>query len=216
MIVYLCIILLILYIVHHNKSRGYAPVEADWDPPQLVDNVLTPDECAAIIAAATPKFTRSSVLGQDTPSDVRTSDTAWLPKSDPLVHKLVLKASELTGKSIKHCEDLQVVRYVPGTYYKEHHDSCCDADTTCSLFAKQGGQRVGTLLVYLNNDFTDGETYFPKMEQKLKADVGSAIFFRPLGTTDDRCHPKALHAGLPVGSGTKYVCNVWVREKPFQ
>jgi prolyl 4-hydroxylase len=38
------------------------------------------------------------------------------------------------------------------------------------------------------------------------------VFFRPLGTTDPRCHPLALHAGLPTSSGTKYICTAWVRE----
>jgi len=37
-----------------------------------------------------------------------------------------------------------------------------------------------------------------------------------MGTTDARCHPKALHAGLPIKSGTKYVCNIWVRETKFR
>jgi prolyl 4-hydroxylase len=83
------------------------------------------------------------------------------------------------------------------------------------MFENQGGQRVGTLLVYLNDDFTDGETHFPDHgDLKLKAPPGSAIFFEPLGS-GDKCHPKALHAGLPISSGTKYVCNAWVREGPF-
>jgi len=67
----------------------------------------------------------------------------------------------------------------------------------------------------LNEDFTDGETHFPDFgDLKMKAPPGSAIFFKPLGT-EDKCHPKALHAGLPISSGTKYVCNAWVRESEF-
>ncbi len=217
MIVYLILIFLILYVLHnHSSVRGFAPATADWEAPQIINGVLTPEESKQIIDKATPMFTRSTTVGQDSPSDTRTSDTAWIPKSDPLAQKVLLKACELTGKTLDHCEDLQVVRYVPGTYYKEHHDSCCESDTKCTLFQQRGGQRIGTLLVYLNNDFTDGETYFPTTNQKFKADSGSAVFFRPLGKDDDRCHPNALHAGLPVASGVKYVCNAWVREKPFQ
>lgn len=204
-----------LYVIH-NRGRGYTLQTASWEPPVMVNSVLTPDECKHIIEAATPNFQRSKVVGQEDPSNVRTSETAWVPKSDPVAQKVLAKASELTGKPMDHCEDLQVVRYTPGTYYNEHHDSCCEADAACSIFEKNGGQRVGTLLVYLNNDFTGGETSFPQLQQKLKADTGSAIFFRPLGTDDTRCHPNALHAGLPVTDGVKYVCNAWVREKPFQ
>jgi hypothetical protein len=51
-------------------------------------------------------------------------------------------------------------------------------------------------LVYLNDDFTDGETHFPDYgDLKLKAPTGSAIYFEPLGD-GDKCHPKALHAEL--------------------
>lgn len=216
MIVYILCILLIFYIIHHRPGRGFTPKKAAWDPPILVQNVLTPDECAAIIEKALPKFTRSTVVGHDLPSDTRTSDTAWIPKSDPIAQKVLQRACELSGKTMEYCEDLQVVRYVPGTYYREHHDSCCDDTTHCTLFEKKGGQRIATLLVYLNNDFTDGETFFPVIQQKMKADTGSGIFFRPMGKDDARCHPKALHAGLPVGSGVKYACNAWVREKSFQ
>ena len=216
MIVYLLTILLMLYIIHHRPGRGYTPITATWDPPKLVQDVLTQEECAAIIEKALPKFTRSTVVGTDVPSDTRTSDTAWIPKSDPHARKVLERACELAGKTIDYCEDLQIVRYTPGTYYKEHHDSCCDDSTHCSLFEKRSGQRVATLLVYLNNDFTDGETFFPTLNEKMKADTGSGIFFRPMGKDDARCHPKALHAGLPVGSGVKYACNAWIREKPIQ
>ena len=215
LILYLLIILLTLYVIH-NRGRGYTSQSAPWDPPVIVENVITRDECAQVINLATPSFQRSKVVGQDDPSSVRTSDTAWISKSDPIAQKILARASELTGKPLSHCEDLQVVRYTPGTYYREHHDSCCESDTSCTKFSENGGQRVGTLLVYLNDDFKEGETNFPMTQQKLKTEPGSAIFFRPLGRDDNRCHPNALHAGLPVTDGVKYVCNAWVREKPLQ
>lgn len=202
--------------MHNRKGRGYTTKQAPWEEPTIINSVITPDECAYIIQTANPLFQRSQVLGSDTPSDVRTSETAWISKSDPVANKVLQRASQLSGKPMTHCEDLQVVRYTPGTYYKEHHDSCCETDDKCTLFEQKSGQRVATLLVYLNDDFTGGETHFPEIQQKLKADVGSAVFFRPLGKEDARCHPNALHAGLPVTDGVKYVCNAWVREKPFQ
>jgi prolyl 4-hydroxylase len=155
------------------------------------------------------------VGGGGQPNAVRTSDTAWLENDDPVVNKIIKKAAELTGVATSNIEHLQVVRYKPGTFYKEHHDSCCDPTDSCLDFEKRGGQRIGTLLVYLNSDFTDGETHFPKWNGgvKLKADPGSAIFFRPMATNSAQCHPQALHAGLPISSGTKYVCNAWVRER---
>lgn len=198
-----------------SGPRGYTDVSSAWDPPVVINDVLTPEECKHIINQANPRFARSSTVGAvNDPS--RTSETAWVPKTDPIARKIVQRAAELTGKTIEHCEDLQVVRYKPGTFYKAHHDSCCDDSQGCSQFETQGGQRIGTLLIYLNAEFTDGETHFPDFNNlKLKADPGSAIFFRPMGRDECKCHPHAKHAGLPPSTGVKYVCNVWVRENKF-
>lgn len=206
--------LLVMWIIS-DRSRGFEMDEMPWDGPQMVHDILEPHECDYIISKAESSFTRSSVVGIDGPDESRTSETAWIGKDDPVARKILERACELTGKSYENTEDLQVVRYKPGTYYRAHHDACCEETEACSLFENKGGQRVGTLLVYLNDDFTDGETHFPDFgDLKMKAPPGSAIFFKPLGS-EDKCHPKALHAGLPISSGTKYVCNAWVRESEF-
>jgi len=212
----LVVLCAILFIITRNKERGFTSDDAPWEHPQIVSNVLTPEECKYLIEKATPDFKQSEVVGSEGPLNVRTSQTAWIPKTDPVAQKVFAKALEFTGKTLVECEDLQVVKYEPNTYYREHHDSCCDGSQGCIDFAKEGGQRVATLLVYLNSDFTDGETHFPNLNLKLKADPGSAILFRPLGSDEAKCHPKALHAGLPISSGVKYVCNAWVRENKFR
>lgn len=212
----LLIILTWVVATWRKRGRGFASDTNLWDPPEVLDSILTPEDCKYLIEKAEPLFAPSTVVGSSGNDPSRTSETAWIPKSDPVARKVFAKACEKTGKSMDCCEDLQVVRYKPGTFYKAHHDSCCDDSKACEDFESQGGQRVGTLLVYLNNDFTDGETHFPDHDDaRMKADPGSGIFFRPLASDCDQCHPKALHAGLPISSGTKYVCNAWVREKNF-
>lgn len=212
------LLLLVWALTIGNKpiGRGYTGPESVWEPPRVVNSVLTRDECKYIMDKADALFTRSTVVGTDGYDASRTSETAWISKDDPVARKVFQKASELSGKPIDCCEDLQVVRYKPGTFYRAHHDSCCEDTKACVDFENRGGQRVATLLVYLNEEFTDGETHFPDHDDlKLRADPGSAIFFRPMGSHEAKCHPKALHAGLPISSGTKYVCNAWVREEKF-
>lgn len=171
--------------------------------PIQINNLLSSEECTQVIADAT--FSPSATIGGK--NELRTSETAWLPKDHPVARKVLLKVCQLTGKSIDNCEDLQIVRYSPGTYYRPHQDSCCDDTAECQTFLKDRGQRIGTLLVYLNDDFTEGETDFPNLKRRYKPKPGSGIFWNPRG-----CPPEALHAGLPVASGAKYVCNAWVRE----
>jgi len=203
-------------VTWRNGGRGFTDTTNPWEPPVVVDSVLTKDDCSYIMEKANSLFAPSTVVGVNGQDSSRTSETAWISKDDPVARKVFAKACELTGKKMSCCEDLQVVRYKPGTYYKAHHDSCCDDSDSCKTFETRGGQRVGTLLVYLNDEFTDGETHFPDHgDVKMKAPPGSAIFFRPLANDEPKCHPKALHAGLPISSGTKYVCNAWVREGDF-
>lgn len=212
-------LVLFIWIITHFRSsngRGFTSSTNAWDPPRVVDSVLTRDECKYIIEKARKLFTRSTVVGTEGYDATRTSETAWIKKDDPVARKVFQKASELTGKPMDCCEDLQVVRYKPGAFYKAHHDSCCDNTQACVDFEHRGGQRVGTLLVYLNDEFTDGETHFPAYgDLKMTAPPGSAIFFHPMASDEAKCHPKALHAGLPISSGVKYVCNAWVRESKF-
>ena len=214
----LTVLFVLLWVFRPKYERGFAHEDSPWEPPRVIDGIITPEECKYIIDQATPNFKRSAVVGSNGEDSSRTSETAWVSRTDPVARKILAKALELTGKPIENCEDLQVVRYEPGTFYRAHHDSCCDGSEGCLNFENDGGQRIGTLLLYLNSEFTDGETHFPDYEDglKIKADPGSAIFFRPLCANEDKCHPKALHAGLAPTSGVKYVCNVWVRENKFR
>jgi 2OG-Fe(II) oxygenase superfamily len=223
----LCIIIVVLLVIYwctsdnveevavQSKYRGFCPDSDPWDMPLPVENILTPDECQEIIKLADGRFHRSGIVGKSGPDLVRTSETAWIPKTEPIVAKVLEKACELTGKTIDNCEEMQVVRYHDGQYYRPHHDSCCDPDDSCITFEENGGQRVGTLLIYLNNEFEGGETDFPNLKARFRAQAGTGVFFRPMNKSGKQCHPLALHGGLPPTNGTKYACNIWVRENKF-
>lgn len=200
-----------------RKARGFTEATATWDPPVEIGPILTPEECREIIELAEPKFARSTLVAAQTVDETRTSETAWIQREHPAVKKLIEKAQSLTGAPFENCEDIQVVRYKPGQYYRPHHDACCEDNEHCIKFENEGGQRVGTLLVYLNEDFKEGQTRFPNWnDAKFRAKTGGGLFFRPLGRDDCRCHPSALHGGEPPVDGTKYLCNVWVRENSFR
>ena len=83
-------------------------------------------------------------------------------------------------------------------------------------FEKNGGQRVVTMIIYLNDDFTGGTTEFPNLKQEYFPKKGNALLFYSLQKNGDKCHPLSLHAGTPVKTGHKYIANVWLREKPYK
>jgi prolyl 4-hydroxylase len=193
------------------KGRGYANESDEYEMPVEYPNFITEREADYILATAEPLFEDSLVVsGKDTM--VRKSQTAWLPKNDSIVQNIIQRVCDLTGKPFENAEQMQVVKYEPSGYYNEHHDSCCDNVEGCVEFEMRGGQRVITMLLYLSDQFEGGATRFPNLNREYKPPKCGGLLFHPLEKNGGRCHPYALHAGLPVTSGEKYIANIWIRE----
>lgn len=87
-----------------------------------------------------------------------------------------------------HLQGTQLVRYRPGGKFAPHRDA--DAVFT---------NRCLTILSYLSEDFTGGETYFPAFNDRVQPKIGKTIVFLS----------EHLHAGLPVIAGEKYILATW-------
>jgi prolyl 4-hydroxylase len=113
---------------------------------------------------------------------------------------------------LDHFEQLQVVRYEPGQFYKPHHDYL-DANLAD---VKSRGQRAVTVFVYLNN-LKEGEegggTKFPLLGKTLTPDMGTAAMWWSY-TADGKLDEKTLHSGEPVHKSIKYGLNIWARDRP--
>lgn len=83
----------------------------------------------------------------------------------------------------------QIVRYVPGNYYHVHRDN-----------SGQYHQRLLSVVCYLNDDFTGGETYFPELCRGFRAPPGKALIFPS----------KLPHAGSNVETGEKLIMVQWL------
>ena len=215
-------ILLLLFIlfvlsklrVSKFQNNGFANIDSKYTMPEIHKNLVTPEEAEYIISTAKSSFKESQVVAGSN-KGVRKSKTTWLYIDDPTIKSIIQRVCDLTGNDISHCEPLQVVQYEPGGYYNDHHDSCCDDNPKCTDFVQNGGQRILTVLIYLNDEFTGGATRFSKIEKDVKPGKYGAIIFKPLEEDSNKCHPLALHRGTPVKSGIKYICNIWIREGPY-
>ena len=143
-------------------------------------------------------------------NNVRTSHNTFLPKSHKVVKDIYEKLSNIINIDEDHFEQLQVVRYKPGQLYKAHWDACWEKDK-CHDFMKKGDNRYATFLLYLNDDFTGGETNFPLRNKKIIPEKGKAALFFNLDKDNINKLENSKHAGLPPTSGVKWMCNVWVR-----
>lgn len=106
-----------------------------------------------------------------------------------------------------------MLRYAPGTEYKPHFDYFDPAQPGTASVLKRGGQRVGTIVVYLNTPEEGGATIFPEAGLSVLPVAGQAVFFsyaQPLPST------RTLHGGAPVVRGEKWVATKWLRQGRFE
>lgn len=146
----------------------------------VVDNFLSPEKCDLLIQSATPFMIPAPVVGAGNGevSASRTSTTCFIARED--VPSVVNGVSELLmGKPVEHIELPQVGRYQAGEEYRAHYDSFDMETADGRRFASNGGQRVCTVLIYLNDVPTGGQTAFPLLRQAFQPKQGRALVFFP-------------------------------------
>lgn len=181
-------------------------------------NVLTADECDALIAAAKPRLNRSLTVatktgGEELNAD-RTSNGMFFRRDEnEVVKTLERRLAALVNWPVENGEGLQILHYRPGAEYKPHYDYFDPDEPGTPTILKRGGQRVATIIMYLNEPERGGHTIFPDLNFEVTPQRGNAVFF-----SYNRAHPssKSLHGGAPVIAGEKWIATKWLRERRFE
>ncbi len=194
-------------------------VVASMQVPQLVvfGHLLTDAECDGLMDLSRPRLERSETVKNDTGgSEVnpsRTSDGMFFTRGETtLIDRIERRIAALVNWPLDHGEGLQILRYRPGAEYKPHHDYFDPVHAGTPRILERGGQRVATIVTYLNQPERGGATVFPDVGLHVAPVRGSAVFF-----TYDRPHKmtRTLHGGAPVLAGEKWVATKWLRERVF-
>ena len=218
------LILIYVYVNIYNKypvkvNHEYFVNSFDINKVYEYPNFLTQDECNKIIQLASDRVKHSEVLcptGLCKDTKWRTSSNAFINDSeDNICLKISNTVEKITNINKDYYEDLQVVKYDAGQLYKPHWDACVGSQGTCDNFIKHAGQRLATFIIYLNDNFEKGETFFPKRNITIKPVTGKAILFFNLEKDNVTILDNSLHAGLPPSKGIKWMCNKWIRVKKF-
>ena len=180
-------------------------------------NLLSDEECNALIAAATPRMQRSLTVASHTAGEEvhvdRTSDGMFFQRGEGhLLKRIEARIAQLLQWPVENGEGLQVLHYRPGAQYRPHYDYFDPADAGTPAILQRGGQRVGTLVIYLNTPEKGGGTTFPDVRLEVAPQRGNAVFFsyeRPDPAT------RTLHGGAPVIAGEKWIATKWLREREF-
>ena len=179
--------------------------------------LLSDDECDAMVAAAAPRLSRSETVVVETGGNEinpsRTSRGMFFGRGEtPVCQRIESRIAALVNWPLVNGEGLQVLHYQPGAEYKPHHDYFDPAQPGMAAVLQRGGQRVATLVMYLNTPQQGGGTVFPDVSLEVAPIKGNAVFF-----SYDRPHAatRTLHGGAPVVAGDKWVATKWLREGEF-
>ena len=203
----------------HAGDRDVSVVMAMTLPRVVVfADLLSADECAELIALARSRLSRSETVetstGTSAVNPARTSDGMFFePAEFAVCARLEQRIAALLGWPVENGEGLQVLRYGPGTEYLPHYDYFDPAEAGTPTILRRGGQRVGSIVCYLNTPQSGGATVFPDVGLEVAPVRGNAVFF-----SYDRPHPatRTLHGGAPVAAGEKWVATKWLRERRFE
>jgi prolyl 4-hydroxylase len=199
-------------------DRRVCVLQAMYNPRVVVfGGLLSDEECEALIELAKPRLARSLTIetktgGEEVNAD-RTSNGMFFQRGEnELIRRIESRIARLVNWPEENGEGLQVLHYRPGTEYKPHYDYFDPSEPGTPTILQRGGQRVGTLVMYLAEPDKGGGTTFPDVHLEVAPKRGNAVFF-----SYERPHPstRTLHGGAPVLAGEKWIATKWLRERRF-
>lgn len=190
------------------------------DSPDIVllDNFMTYAECDELCELSKNTLTKSTVVDDATGKAVRhaqrsSQGTFFTLGQNALVKKIESRISEITGVPASHGEGIQILNYIDGGEYRPHFDYFPDNEGGRANMV-QGGQRIITLIMYLNDVTTGGATIFPELNLSIFPKKGAALYFSYYNSLG-QVNPLTLHGGAPVIEGEKWIATKWIREREY-
>jgi prolyl 4-hydroxylase len=182
----------------------------------LLGNVLSAEECDAIIEHCGTRYTRSTVTAEADGASVvhegRTSEMAFIQRGEAEVaERIDRRLAALAHWSPECSEPFQLQKYGKTQEYRPHFDWLDPDSAGHRSHLARGGQRLATFILYLCDVEQGGGTVFPSLGLEVFPKKGNALWFL---NTDDNHQPdhQTLHGGAPVVSGTKIIANKWLRQ----
>ena len=175
---------------------------------------LSGEDCAVLCDLIDQKRRPSTIADDQGIADFRTSETCDLDNGHGLVAKVRQDISRLLGIPLDHGEPIQGQRYSPGQEFRPHTDTFNPGSADFYRNCAESGQRSWTAMIYLNRPAEGGATRFKLIGKTIQPETGKLLAWNNL-LADASPNPNALHQGMKVRRGTKYILTQWFRELPF-
>lgn len=161
---------------------------------EIIDNFLTQEECDELIQLGEDSgFELSKIRtaqGDIIREDIRNNSRFIIKDDGTMGEELFEKVreylpQELGGWKLKGLnEQVKIYKYTKGQQFKMHRDA--------PYVRNDNEQSFITMMVYLNEGFVGGDTFF--MDKQVKPETGKCLLF----------WQDQLHAGMEVTEGVKY------------
>ncbi|KAM7191684.1 2og-fe oxygenase family [Rhypophila sp. PSN 637] len=223
------------------QPQNYTTQIISLDPLVMyIHNFLHEKEIENILAVSEPLLKPSTVTkdGVTTRSEYRTSWSAEVPRENPAVQCIEERVWHFMGTMMARGRDAveppQIVRYTSEQRFKVHHD-WYEGPQREQLGRRRAWNRLASFFAIMQDNCTEGETYFPHVVPYTDASRDSAVdegnkvwrehedgglAFRPIRGNalfwmnlfpNGRGDERVAHAGLPVKMGVKTAMNIWPR-----
>lgn len=196
-------------------------VSARLRAPDIVvlDDLLSSAECEELIALSRPKLKRSTIVDHQTGAEevmaLRGSEgTYFLRAENPFVEAIETRMAKLLRIEPQNGEGVQILRYGVGAEYKPHFDFFLPESPGSACHVEKGGQRIATLIIYLNDVENGGATVFPELNLDVHPRRGCGVYFSYCDS-QARLDRMTLHGGMPVIQGEKWIATIWYRQRAY-
>ena len=187
---------------------------------RAVQAVIPARASAWVIEQAKARLVRAELYDPNTGAAVQSQETrqnriANFTLADTNLLNLLIQAriAAAVGCPQPMLEAFAVLHYAVGEEYGEHFDFLDPAIPAYADEIQRQGQRVATLLLYLNDNYEGGTTDFPELGISHRGAAGDGLIFAsvdPAGRPDRRTR----HAGRPPKTGEKWLLSQFIRNRP--
>ena len=201
-------------------ARGLPqPVVLSSEPSvKAFPGLISEAVCEWLIGRARPRLNRArvydSVAARDTVHGTRSNFCRHLQsdRRGPRADCHPIPDCSLVRRPLQNLEPMAVLHYETGEQIREHFDFVDPNSPGHAQELARFGQRMATVLIYLNDSYEGGETDFPRLSIRHRGHRREGLCFsnaHPDGAPDMRM----VHAGLPPLSGEKWIVSQFVRNR---
>lgn len=185
-----------------------------------MDGFLSEKECKTLIELGRGRLERATLdsdVGHGMVSERRTNANCALdPAQCPQILPYLMKLGILLRIPMQHAEGFMLLHYVIAQEFKPHSDGIAlntDPERRAQS-ERNGGQRLYSTLIYLNDVEGGGGTGFPELGLSVAPAPGRLLVFGNTMAGSNDVTDLSMHAGEPVTAGEKWAVIAWWRENP--